>query len=162
MAKLNLNTMFVSVFGIGFIPFASGTFGSLAGLIIGYVLNLINYNLFFLIIPMLFILGVIASNTYQKQTGEKDSSVICCNYCNYTVVIVIDEVVGQLIAMMFVMDDFVLVFISFIIFRLFDIYKPWPASYADKKMTGGFGVMLDDVFAGIYTAIFIFLISYLL
>mgnify|MGYP003966162821 FL=1 len=151
MAKLNLNTMFVSVFGIGFIPFASGTFGSLAGLIIGYVLNLINYNLFFLIIPMLFILGVIASNTYQKQTGEKDSSVI-----------VIDEVVGQLIAMMFVMDDFVLVFISFIIFRLFDIYKPWPASYADKKMTGGFGVMLDDVFAGIYTAIFIFLISYLL
>ena len=151
MAKLNLNTMFVSVFGIGFIPFASGTFGSLAGLIIGYTLNLINYNLFFLIIPILFILGVIASNTYQKQTGEKDSSVI-----------VIDEVVGQLIAMMFVMDDYVLVFISFIIFRLFDIYKPWPASYADKKMTGGFGVMLDDVFAGIYTAIFIFLISYLL
>tara|TARA_B110000438_G_C15487151_1_gene509839 strand:- start:43 stop:498 length:456 start_codon:yes stop_codon:yes gene_type:complete len=151
MAKLNLNTMFVSVFGIGFIPFASGTFGSLAGLIIGYALNLINYNLFFLIIPMLFILGVIASNTYQKQTGEKDSSVI-----------VIDEVVGQLIAMMFVMDDYILVFISFIIFRLFDIYKPWPASYADKKMTGGFGVMLDDVFAGIYTAIFIFLISYLL
>ena len=151
MAKLNLNTMFVSVFGIGFIPFASGTFGSLAGLIIGYALNLINYNLFFLIIPMLFILGVIASNTYQKQTGEKDSSVI-----------VIDEVVGQLIAMMFVMDDYVLVFISFIIFRLFDIYKPWPASYADKKMTGGFGVMLDDVFAGIYTSIFIFLISYLL
>ncbi len=151
MAKLNLNTMFVSVFGIGFIPFASGTFGSLAGLIIGYVLNLINYNLLFIIIPMLFILGVIASNTYQKQTGEKDSSVI-----------VIDEVVGQLIAMMFVMDDYVLVFISFIIFRLFDIYKPWPASYADKKMTGGFGVMLDDVFAGIYTAIFIFLISYLL
>ena len=151
MAKLNLNTMFVSVFGIGFIPFASGTFGSLAGLIIGYVLNLINYNLFFIIIPMLFILGVIASNTYQKQTGEKDSSVI-----------VIDEVVGQLIAMMFVMDDYVLVFISFIIFRLFDIYKPWPASYADKKMTGGFGVMLDDVFAGIYTSIFIFLISYLL
>ena len=151
MAKLNLNTMFVSVFGIGFIPFASGTFGSLAGLIIGYALNLINYNLFFIIIPMLFILGVIASNTYQKQTGEKDSSVI-----------VIDEVVGQLIAMMFVMDNYVLVFISFIIFRLFDIYKPWPASYADKKMTGGFGVMLDDVFAGIYTAIFIFLISYLL
>ena len=151
MAKLNLNTMFVSVFGIGFIPFASGTFGSLAGLIIGYTLNLINYNLFFLIIPILFILGVIASNTYKKQTGEKDSSVI-----------VIDEVVGQLIAMMFVMDDYVLVFISFIIFRLFDIYKPWPASYADKKMTGGFGVMLDDVFAGIYTAIFIFLIRYLL
>ena len=151
MAKLNLNTIFVSVFGIGFIPIASGTFGSLAGLIIGYILNLINYNLFFIMIPILFILGVIASNKYQKLTGEKDSSVI-----------VVDEVVGQLIAMMFVMDNLILVFISFIIFRIFDIFKPWPASYADTKMSGGLGVMLDDVFAGIYAAILICLIGYLI
>jgi len=148
MKKINLNTMFVSVLGIGFIPIASGTFGSLAGLVIGYFLNLLSYNLFFLFIPTLFILGVIASNTYQKVTGEKDSSVI-----------VIDEVVGQLIAMMFVMDNIVLVFISFIIFRIFDILKPWPASYADKKMSDGFGVMLDDVFAGIYAAILVCLIG---
>ena len=148
MKKINLNTMFVSVLGIGFIPIASGTFGSLAGLVIGYFLNLLSYNLFFLFIPTLFILGVIASNTYQKVTGEKDSSVI-----------VIDEVVGQLIAMMFVMDNLVLVFISFIIFRIFDILKPWPASYADKKMSDGFGVMLDDVFAGIYAAILVCLIG---
>jgi phosphatidylglycerophosphatase A len=151
MKKINLNTMFVSVLGIGFIPIASGTFGSLAGLMIGYLLNLLSYNLFFLFIPTLFILGVIASNTYQKLTGEKDSSVI-----------VIDEVVGQLIAMMFVMDNIVLVFISFIIFRIFDILKPWPASYADKKMSGGFGVMLDDVFAGIYAAILVCLIGSIL
>ena len=151
MKKINLNTMFVSVLGIGFIPIASGTFGSLAGLVIGYLLNLLSYNLFFLFIPTLFILGVIASNTYQKLTGEKDSSVI-----------VIDEVVGQLIAMMFVMDNIVLVFISFIIFRIFDILKPWPASYADKKMSGGFGVMLDDVFAGIYAAILVCLIGSIL
>ena len=151
MVKINLNTMFVSVLGIGFIPFASGTFGSLAGLVIGYLLNLLSYNLFFLFIPILFILGVIASNTYQKLTGEKDSSVI-----------VIDEVVGQLIAMMFVIDNLVLVFISFIIFRIFDILKPWPASYADKKMSDGFGVMLDDVFAGIYAAILVCLIGSIL
>ena len=151
MAKLNLNTIFVSVFGIGFIPIASGTFGSLAGLIIGYILNLINYNLFFIMIPILFISGVIASNKYQKLTGEKDSSVI-----------VLDEVVGQLIAMMFVMDNLILVFISFIIFRIFDIFKPWPASYADTKMSGGLGVMLDDVFAGIYAAILICLVRYLI
>ena len=151
MVKFNLNTIFVSVFGIGFIPIASGTFGSLAGLIIGYALNLINYNLFFIMIPILFILGVIASNKYQKLTGEKDSSVI-----------VVDEVVGQLIAMMFVMDNLILVFISFIIFRIFDIFKPWPASYADTKMSGGLGVMLDDVFAGIYAAILICLVRYLI
>ena len=151
MVKFNLNTIFVSVFGIGYIPIASGTFGSLAGLIIGYILYLINYNLFFIMIPLLFIFGVIASNKYQKLTGEKDSSVI-----------VVDEVVGQLIAMMFVMDNLILVFISFIIFRIFDIFKPWPASYADTKMSGGLGVMLDDVFAGIYAAILICLIGYLI
>ena len=151
MLKINFNTIFVSVFGIGFIPIASGTFGSLAGLLIGYILYLINFNLFFIIIPLLFIFGVIASNTYQKQTGEKDSSVI-----------VIDEVVGQLIAMIFVVDNLTLVLCSFIIFRIFDIFKPWPASFADKKMDGGLGVMLDDVFAGIYAAILIYLIGYII
>ena len=151
MLKINFNTIFVSVFGIGFIPIASGTFGSLAGLLIGYILYLINFNLFFIIIPLLFIFGVIASNTYQKQTGEKDSSVI-----------VIDEVVGQLIAMIFVVDNLILVLCSFIIFRIFDIFKPWPASYADKKIDGGLGVMLDDVFAGIYAAILIYLIGYII
>ena len=151
MSKINFNTIFVSVFGIGFIPIASGTFGSLAGLLIGYILYLINFNLFFIIIPLLFVLGIIASNTYQKQTGEKDSSII-----------VIDEVVGQLIAMIFVVDNLTLVLCSFIIFRIFDIFKPWPASYADKKMDGGLGVMLDDVFAGIYAAILIYLIGYII
>jgi phosphatidylglycerophosphatase A len=63
---------------------------------------------------------------------------------------------------MFVMDNLILVFISFIIFRIFDIFKPWPASYADTKMSGGLGVMLDDVFAGIYAAILICLIGYLI
>ena len=151
MKKININTTFVSVFGIGFIPIASGTFGSLAGIIIGYILNLIDYKLFFIIIPTLFILGVIASNIYQKQTGEKDSSVI-----------VIDEVVGQLIAMMFVINDLQLVFISFITFRIFDIFKPWPASYADEKIYGGLGVMLDDVFAGIYTVVVMYIITCLI
>ena len=58
MNKLNINSIFVSVFGIGYIPFASGTFGSFAGIIIGYLIYLINYNLLFLVIPILFILGI--------------------------------------------------------------------------------------------------------
>jgi len=148
MLKINFNTIFVSVFGIGFIPIASGTFGSLAGILIGYILYYINHNLLYFIIPILFILGVFTSNVYQKQTGEKDSSII-----------VIDEVVGQLIAMLFIIDNPLLVFISFILFRIFDIFKPWPASYADSKINGGLGVMLDDVFAGIYTLIFLFFIE---
>jgi len=148
MLKINFNTIFVSVFGIGFIPIASGTFGSLAGILIGYILYYINHNLLYFIIPILFILGVFTSNVYQKQTGEKDSSII-----------VIDEVVGQLIAMLFIIDNPLLVFISFILFRTFDIFKPWPASYADSKINGGLGVMLDDVFAAIYALIFLFFIE---
>jgi phosphatidylglycerophosphatase A len=64
--------------------------------------------------------------------------------------------------MIFVVDNLTLVLCSFIIFRIFDIFKPWPASYADKKMGGGLGVMLDDVFAGIYAAILIYLIRYII
>ena len=145
---ININTLFVSVFGVGFIPIASGTFGSLAGIIIGYILYYINNNLLYFAIPVLFIFGVLCANIYQKQTGEKDSSVI-----------VIDEVVGQLIAMLFIIDNPLLVFISFILFRIFDIFKPWPASYADRKIKGGLGVMLDDVVAGIYALISLFLIG---
>jgi phosphatidylglycerophosphatase A len=145
---ININTLFVSVFGVGFIPIASGTFGSLAGIIIGYILYYINNNLLYFAIPVLFIFGVLCANIYQKQTGEKDSSVI-----------VIDEVVGQLIAMSFIINNPLLVFISFILFRIFDIFKPWPASYADRKIKGGLGVMLDDVVAGIYALISLFLIG---
>lgn len=148
MNKLNINNIFVSVFGIGYIPFASGTFGSIAGVILGYLIYLINYNLFFLLIPLLLLLGILSSQIYQNKTGEQDSKVI-----------VIDEVVGQLIAMMTVMDDLLLIFFSFIIFRIFDIFKPWPASYFDQKMKNGKGVMLDDVVAGIYTLITISLID---
>ena len=101
---ININTLFVSVFGVGFIPIASGTFGSLAGIVIGYILYYINNNLLYFVIPVLFILGVFCSNIYQKQTGEKDSSTI-----------VIDEVVGQLIAMLFIIDNPLFVFISFIL-----------------------------------------------
>ena len=150
MPKFNINNIFVSVLGIGYIPFASGTFGSIAGLIIGYLIYLINYNLLFLIIPILFVLGIKASQIYQNKTGEQDSKVI-----------VIDEVVGQLIAMITVLDNLLLLFFSFIIFRLYDIFKPWPASYFDKNMKNGKGVMLDDVVAGIYALITISFIDFL-
>ena len=151
MKNLNINIFFISVLGIGFIPFASGTFGSLAGVFLGYIINIFNFNIFYFLIPILFLLGVIGSNIYENKTGKKDSSII-----------VIDEVVGQLISMMPIMNNNYLIFLSFFIFRLFDIFKPWPASYIDKNIKGGLGVMLDDVVAGTYTAILVFLLSLIL
>ena len=143
-----INHTYISFFGIGYIPIASGTFGSLAGLLLGYIINQINFNLFYLLIPIMLLMGIIGSNLYEEQSGVKDSKII-----------VIDEVVGQLISMMFFMHNNMLIVISFFIFRLFDICKPWPASYIDKKIKGGMGVMLDDVVAGIYTAITLYIIS---
>tara|TARA_A100001037_G_scaffold70743_1_gene63281 strand:- start:77 stop:508 length:432 start_codon:yes stop_codon:yes gene_type:complete len=140
--------MYITFFGIGYIPIASGTFGSMAGIILGYIIYLIEFNLFYILIPILFILGIISSNIYEKQTNIKDSSII-----------VIDEVVGQLISMMFFMHNNFLVILSFFIFRFFDILKPWPASYIDNKIKGGMGVMLDDVIAGIYTIFTIYIIQ---
>ncbi len=140
--------MYITFFGIGYIPIASGTFGSMAGIILGYIIYLIEFNLFYILIPILFILGIISSNIYEKQTNIKDSSII-----------VIDEVVGQLISMMFFMHNNFLVILSFFIFRFFDILKPWPASYIDNKIKGGMGVMLDDVIAGIYTIFTIYIIK---
>jgi len=148
MKKLNVNIIFLTVLGVGFIPFASGTFGSLAGVFFGYIINIFSFNIFYFLIPILFIFGVIGSNIYENKTGKKDSSII-----------VIDEVVGQLIAMMPIINNNFLIILSFFIFRLFDIYKPWPASYIDKNIKGGLGVMLDDVVAGIYTAIIVYLLS---
>jgi len=110
----------------------------------------INIYLFYFSIPILFILGIISSNIHQKTTGEKDDSII-----------VIDEVVGQLIAMLCVGNNISLIITSFVLFRIFDILKPWPASYIDKNINNGLGVMLDDVFAGIYVVIVIMGMEYL-
>ena len=148
MKNISINTIFLSFIGIGFIPIASGTFGSFAGVILGYGINIIDFKIFYFLIPSLLILGIIGSDIYEKHSGEKDSSII-----------VMDEVVGQLIAMLPVINNPILIITSFILFRLFDIFKPWPASYIDKNMKGGLGVMLDDVIAGIYTAIIMYFLN---
>ena len=151
MKNISINTIFLSFIGIGFIPIASGTFGSFAGVILGYFINIIDFKIFYFFIPLLLILGIIGSDIYEKNSGEKDSSII-----------VIDEVVGQLIAMLPIINNPKLIITSFILFRLFDIFKPWPASYIDKNMKGGLGVMLDDVIAGIYTAIIMYTLNLIL
>ncbi len=147
--KINFNKIIITFFGVGLLPIAPGTFGSLAGLLLGIIAFSINNIAIFILIPILFVTCIICSNIHQNKTGKKDDSII-----------VIDEVVGQLIAMIYAKDNIELIIISFIIFRIFDIIKPWPASYADKKIDGGLGVMLDDVFAGLYTAIVIIGMEY--
>ena len=69
--------------------------------------------------------------------------------------IIIDELVGQWITLFFLPPDLLYYLIGFLLFRFFDIFKPWPANWADRKLHGGLGIMLDDVFAGIYSCIIV-------
>ena len=141
-------------FGAGLLPKAPGTWGSLAALPIGYAITTLGgVELLGILTILLFIIGVWASNVISNEAGIADPSEI-----------VIDEVVGQWITLLAIPPDIILYFFAFLLFRLFDIWKPWPISWADKKIKGGLGIMLDDVFAAIFAAIILWLgqITYLI
>jgi phosphatidylglycerophosphatase A len=144
-----LDILFLSFFGVGFMPFAPGTFGTLATLPFLYILGRFNPP-FFLFIPFLIILTIIScyvAEIVQKKNNMHDPQWI-----------VIDEVIGMSVAWLFIgKHTLINLLILFVLFRFFDIVKVWPASYFDKKITHGSGTILDDVVSGIYAGI-IFLI----
>lgn len=125
-------------FGSGLIPKAPGTFGSLAAIPLCVALIYAPLYIQLITVVVVFILGTIASSVTEKAMGMHDNSSI-----------VIDEFVGMFIAVIAFPKEWYFCFLAFILFRIFDILKPWPISLADKKVGGGLGVMLDDVLAGI-------------
>ncbi|MEO5623512.1 MAG: phosphatidylglycerophosphatase A [Dokdonella sp.] len=134
-------------FGAGLSPFAPGTAGSAVALIPWFALRGLSAPLFALAIVLAFALGVWASNVVVAQLRIEDPSVI-----------VWDEFVGQWIALaplLWIASDARWIIAAFVLFRVFDIWKPWPVSWADRSIKGGLGVMIDDVLAGIYAAIVI-------
>lgn len=146
----------VSGFGVGYFPFASGTAGSFATLPFAFAAAYF-YGIWGILALAIFsfVIGVIASKEVLKYTKHDPS------------IIIIDEVVGQLLTFTFVANQLVenlnawwAYIIGFFLFRLFDIWKPQPARWADSKVLNAWGVMLDDVFAGIYAAIVLYGISY--
>ena len=141
-------TIAATWFGFGLIGIASGTWGSLAAL--PFAAAIAWYLGPWALVPaaaVAFAVGVWASN-HIGRSGEKDSSAI-----------VIDEVAGQWLTLAVVAVDWRYYLVGFLLFRLADIAKPWPASWADRKVPGGLGVMLDDIFAGLYAALALWLLS---
>ncbi|MGO9480605.1 MAG: phosphatidylglycerophosphatase A [Candidatus Kryptoniota bacterium] len=137
-----LNELVATGLGSGYSPVASGTAGSLVGLLI-YLIP--GFEKIYIIVPMIsvfLIWGAYAAGKMEKEWGHDPSRVV------------IDEIVGMWISIAFIPKGFVLIAIAFLIFRLLDIFKPFPANYFDKK-SGGFAVMLDDVVCGIYANILI-------
>lgn len=140
-------------FGLGLSKFAPGTMGSLGTLPLAYAL--IYFGGFYALITaavLIFIIGVFATDAVIKDCGDEDPSKV-----------VIDETVGQLVTFSFVAfmaPEYLTGWISaiyyvsgFIFFRFFDILKMGPVKYADSKIKNAYGVMLDDVFAGIFASI---------
>ena len=129
--------------------FAPGTFGSLATLPFVYLISTYFGPIGIFIFALItFVIGIIACDKYTKIIDKQDPGFI-----------VIDEVSGQSIALLLAGTNIYLYIIGFILFRIFDILKPYPVSWADKKLHGGFGIMLDDIFAGIYALIILEIIK---
>jgi phosphatidylglycerophosphatase A len=154
-----INSLFVTMFGIGKLPRIPGSYASLATVILLYLLFHIfsvpaDIFLFFLV--AIFIISLFAVNLFIKDLSNKDPKEV-----------VIDEFIGQSIPICLYeiahnepIDTarvLTFYFIMFILFRIFDISKPYPVSYYDKNFKNSFGVIMDDVCAGLYVvAILVF------
>ncbi len=131
-----------SGFGSGFSPFAPGTVGSAAALLPWLWLRVLPLPYYALAVAIAFAIGVWASTWVVRRSGVQDPQVV-----------VWDEFVGVWIALIAAPAGWTWMLGGFALFRLFDIWKPWPVGWADEKIHGGLGVMLDDVIAGIYALI---------
>jgi len=149
------NILFVTMFGLGKIPKIPGTFGSLTTVIILYflfhILN-ISSNIIFIGLLIIFIYSFSAVAEHIKDNKNKDPKEV-----------IIDEFIGQSIPIYLyeishgteksAEEAIIFYIICFILFRFFDIAKPFPVSYFDKNFKNSFGVIMDDVFAGFYVVL---------
>jgi phosphatidylglycerophosphatase A len=144
--------LFVTWFGAGWLPKAPGSWGSLAALPFAWAIEEAGGpGLLALAALALFALGCWGSGIALRATQTRDPGWI-----------VIDEVVGQWLTLLAAPASLLGYAVGFLLFRLFDIWKPWPVSLADRKLEGGFGVMADDVLAAIYAALVLLAGRYLI
>ena len=128
--------------GCGLMRPAPGTWGTLGGLPIGLILLALGGKIALVFgIAIVFPLGIWAANTFETMTQSHDNSMI-----------VIDEVAGVWVALLASTLSPVSIVLAFLLFRLFDILKPWPIRWLDKNIAGGLGVMVDDIAAGALAA----------
>ena len=149
------NSLFVTMFGLGKIKFIPGTFGSLATtIILFYLFHILNIssNIILISLIIIFAYSFYAISAYIKNNDNKDPGEI-----------IIDELLGQSIPIYLYEishgttkeNDEALIFylIFFILFRYFDIMKPFPVSFFDKNFKNSFGVIMDDICAGLYVVL---------
>lgn len=139
-------------FGSGLSPRAPGTAGTLVGVIIYVLLTPVAFWLYLLITAVLFVLGIFISGYTARKLGVEDPGAV-----NW------DEIAGYLIAMIAVPQALRMpygwwwVFAGFVLFRVFDIWKPWPIRWFDRTIKGGLGIMLDDLVAAVFTGVLLYI-----
>ena len=134
-------------FGSGLAPFAPGTFGTLVALPLYFLLQKLPLPLYLAVIVAGFVIGIWLCEQTTQALGVHDHSGI-----------VWDEIIGYLITMIAIPLDWRWIVAGFLLFRFFDIIKPWPIRWIDSQVSGGFGIMLDDVIAGIFALLVLHLL----
>jgi phosphatidylglycerophosphatase A len=137
-------------FGTGAIPFAPGTFGTLIAIPFYLLMQPLSPLLYFAITLFIIIASIWICNKATTDIHIDDHQGMC-----------LDEIVGFIVTMFMVPHGWGWILAGFILFRLFDIWKPWPIRLADRLIHGGFGMILDDVLAGIFSCITLHIIAYL-
>jgi|TARA_B110000881_G_C18249178_1_gene352401 phosphatidylglycerophosphatase A len=157
-----LNILLLTMIGVGNSKFAPGTMASFITCLIYIIFFICEINIIYLIflVTLLLIYCSYSIDYFKRSFLEVDAKEI-----------VIDEFIGQSIPLLTIysfipsnnLKDFMLyTFFSFILFRIFDIAKPFPINFIDKQMKNGFGVILDDLIAGLYSVIALLIIFYFL
>lgn len=129
-------------FGSGLAPKAPGTFGTLMAVPLYLLLQLFSENVYLITVIVVTVAGVYICDRSSKMMGVHDHPGI-----------VWDEFAGFLITMAAIPFEWIWVLLGFGLFRFFDIVKPWPIKIVDRDMDGGFGIMLDDIIAGLMAGI---------
>ena len=125
--------------GAGAMPVAPGTFGTLAAVPLYLLLAPLSLPLYLAVVAVMLLLGVWLCHVTARDLGVHDHSGI-----------VWDEIVGYLLTMAAAPPGWLWIVLGFVLFRFFDIIKPWPIGLVDRRVSGGFGIMLDDVIAAVY------------
>lgn len=138
-------------FGAGAAPYAPGTVGTLVAIPIYYVMQLASLPVYTVIMAVMIFVGFWLCEVTNKANGVHDHPSI-----------VWDEIVGYLLTMWAVPANYMWIILGFLLFRLFDIWKPFPISWINDNVGGGVGIVVDDLMAGVYAAIVLHLIIWFL
>ena len=133
---------FATGFFAGYIPFAPGTFGSIVGIPLCFLLSRTKLSVAILFILIFIFFAIWISNRAEKILKQNDPGCI-----------VIDEIAGIMVAFIGLPFNTISLAAGFVTFRFFDILKPFPIRYIERKFAGGAGIVMDDLMAGVYSNI---------